>query len=244
MISREEALSRARSWAAQSRPGQAPEVGLYEFDLGYVVWRVSGQPAARTTAPEAGEPRMVIDRETGEMTSWPSLSAPMVADQYTKYHAAEHRFPPDVRFVLTEAGWFPGRDVSASVNLWLKEHAEKLDGLEPTPAALAALNEFGGLQLPQFGRNGEAGAGYTSYLHPTGGGVGTRAAHTFAEDFEDPVFPLGNNEDGPSELVIDAQGRVFMLHWANDLFVGPNIDAALVALVRGTELVPADETTW
>ncbi|MGW0434912.1 SUKH-3 domain-containing protein [Micromonospora sp. NPDC003197] len=245
MISREEALALALAWATGDRPGPSPEVGLHEFDLGYVAWAVPPAPTDPSRPPMAtGSPRVVIDRETGELTQWPSLPAPVIAERYAQQRAADNRFPPDVRYVLEEAGWFPGREVTAAVDHWRNRFAEKLTGLTFFPAASAALTEFGGLRLPQFGRNGEPEAGFTSYLHPTRGGVATDGAHGFAEEYDNPVFPLGNNEDGPSELVIDAQGRVFMLHWAEEFFVGANIDAAVVALIRGTELAPASDRTW
>lgn len=248
MISREEALALARAWAAGDRPGPPTEVGMHEFDLGYVAWAVPPKPADPARPPVVtGSPRIVIDRETGELTQWPTLPAPVVAEQYTRERAAADRFPPDVRRVLEEAGWFPGRDVTTAVNHWLERFAGELAGLPLFPAARAALTEFGGLRLPQFGRNGEPGAGFTSFtsfVHPTRGGVVTDAARIFAEEYYNPVFPLGNNEDGPSELVIDAQGRVFMLHWADEFFIGAGVDAALVALIRGSELTPAGDRTW
>lgn len=148
------------------------------------------------------------------------------------------RFPADVHRVLHGAGWFPGRDISAAVEQWETQHAEVLAGLPFFPVVRAALREFGGLVLPQEG-------GFTSYLHPTGGGVGVEAAEGFAEEYGNAVFPLGNNQDGPAEIVMDEQGRVFFLHWAEDFFLGAGIDAALVALIRGNDDWPeASDRTW
>ncbi|GIJ29640.1 hypothetical protein Vqi01_48020 [Micromonospora qiuiae] len=248
MISRDEALSIARQWASAGRPGPAPEVELYEFDLGYVTWRVlPGAPATDgppAPPPSTGFPRAVIDRETGEVSQWRSLSAPLVAEEYARHRAADGRFPPEARHVLEKAGWFPGRDVTASVDHWMVRFANELVGLECPPVARAAMVEFGGLQLPQFGRSGRLGGGFTSYIHPTLGGVVTEAARAFAEEYDNPVYPLGNNEDGPSELVVDAHGRVFMLHWADDFFVGPDIDSAIAKLIRGGDLTEASDLDW
>ncbi|GIJ10550.1 SUKH-3 domain-containing protein [Micromonospora andamanensis] len=248
MISRDEALAIAREWASSGKPGPAPEVDLYEFDLGYVVWRVLPETAVvdgvPVPPPSTGYPRAVIDRETGEVSQWTALSAPMVAEDYALNRAAEGRFPPDVRYVLDRAGWFPGRDVSSAVNHWMVRFADELAGLECSPLARVALVEFGGLQLPQFGRSGRLGGGFMSFIHPTVGGVVTEAAREFAEEFDNPVYPIGNNEDGPSELVIDAQGRVFMLHWADDFFVGPDIDSAIVKLIRGGPMAEASDRDW
>ncbi len=246
MISRDEALVLARQWAGESAP--VLDVTLFEFDLGYVACLV--EPVAPATdgrpgpPPSTGYPRAVIDRETGEVSQWPSLPWQTIAERYAQRQAAEGRFPPDVRYVLDNAGWFPGRDLTASVNHWMVRFADELAGLDCPPAARAALVEFGGLQLPQFGRSGRLGGGFTSYIHPTEGGVVTESARVFAEEYENPVYPLGNNEDGPSELVVDAQGRVFMLHWADDFFVGPDVDTAIVNLIRGTELTEASDRDW
>jgi len=245
MISRAQALALARAWAGGDRDGPAPEIGLHEFDQGYVAWRIEPSPADPTVAPAAtGTPRLVIDRETGTVSTWPSLPVPVIAAQYATRREAAGRFPPDVRHVLDEAGWFPGRDITAAVDQWVARFATELAGMTVPPVARAALTEFGGLVLPQFGRDGEPGGGFASYLHPTRGGVVTDAARVFAEEYDNPVFPLGNHEDGPAELVIDAQGRVFMLHWVDDFVVGAGIDAALIALIRGTELAEASDRTW
>lgn len=245
MISRDKALEHARAWVAQGRRGEPPEIALYEFDLGWVAWPV--EPAQSTPgAPPAasGTPRAVIDRRSGELSRWPSLPAPEIAARYTAERAADGRFPPEVRHVLDVAGWFPGRDVSAAIDHWALRFADELAGLTCPPAARAVLTEFGGLCLPQFGRNGEPGGGFTSYLFPTRGGVVTDGARAFAEEYANPVFPIGNHEDGPSELVMDAQGRVFLLHWADEFFVAAGIDAALTVLIRGDDLAVASDRTW
>ncbi|MEU8326941.1 SUKH-3 domain-containing protein [Micromonospora sp. NPDC048839] len=245
MISRDEALVRAREWAAVGHPGPPPEVDMYEFDLGFVVSRREPRPEPTNGPPRppsaTGQPTIVIDRETGELSQWPPLPGPAIAEQYAQRRAAEGRFPPDVRAVLDKAGWFPGRDMTASVSLWLTRFADDLAGLEFFPAARAALVEFGSLHLPQLEWHGQPG--YTSYIHPTDGGVATDTIAGFIEEYGISVFPLGNNADGPSELVIDAQGRVFQLHWADDFFVGPDIDTAIITLIRRGETPAVSDVT-
>ena len=235
MITRDEALARARAWAAEGRPEPAPEIHLHEFDLGWVAWPADGTTSEEPATPPAstGTPHVVVDRETGELSRWPSLPARVIAERYALTKAADSRFPDDVRTVLHEAGWFPGRDLTAGVDQWLARFADDLSGLEFFPVVRDALREFGGLVLPQYGRDGEPGGGFASALFPTRGGVATDAARAFAEEYDNPVFPLGNNEDGPTELVMDAQGRVFFLHWAEHLFVGAGIDTAVTRLIRG-----------
>ncbi|WP_027644562.1 SUKH-3 domain-containing protein [Salinispora oceanensis] len=249
MISRSEAMARFRRWAAVTLPGPLPLLNLYEFDLGFVISHSEPLKRAADGTPlppaETGHLVVVVDRETGEVSQWPSLPGAVVAEKYARYRAAEGRFPPDVREILDQAGWFPGRDMTAAVDLWLRRFADELAGLECFPAARAALVEFGGLILPQFGGHGEPGGGFASGIQPTRtGGVLAEGSEIFAEEYDNPVFPLGNNADGPSELVIDAQGRVFQLHWADDFFIGPDIDSALITLIRGDDVPEASDLTW
>ncbi len=249
MISRDEAMDRFRQWAGDGQPGPPTEIGFYEFDLGFIISQSEPLQIAADGTPRppstTGRPSVVIDRETGELSVWPPLTSSEIAEWYTQHRAAEGRFPPDVREVLEQAGWFPGRDETAAVDQWLTRFAEELAGLECFPTARAALVEFGGLRLPQFGRNGQPGAGYGSGIQPTRtGGVLAEGSEIFAEEYDNPVFPLGNNADGPSELVIDAQGRVFQLHWADDFFIGPDIDSALITLIRGDDVPEASDLTW
>ncbi|MFY1635100.1 SUKH-3 domain-containing protein [Solwaraspora sp. WMMB335] len=240
MIDRDEALAMARGWAGEH--GTAPDVGLHEFDQGYVAWPIGSTPGTAATAGapgSSGPPRIVIDRQTGEMTQWPPLPVAVIAQRYATERAADRRFPPDVRHVLETAGWFPGRDVTPMIDRWRADWAAELDGLVMTPAARTALTEFGGLTFPQFGADGEADAGFPTFVHPVRGGLVTEEARVFIDEYDHQVFPLGGNSDGPSELVIDADQRVFMLHWAGYLFVAAGIDAALTALIRGGPFPPA-----
>ena len=251
MITRDEALARARAWAAEGRPEGPPEVELHEFELGWVAWPILAiEPAAVTDGPplpptSTGTPHVVVDRESGELSRWPSLPAAVIAEQYAITRAADDRFPADVRQMLDKAGWFPGRDVTAAVSQWELRFAEDLSGLTVFPVVRAALREFGGLVLPQYGRNGEVDGGFSTAIFPTRGGVGTDAARAFAEQYDAPVFPLGNNQDGPAEIVMDEQGRTFFLHWAGFFRLGTSLDEAVVALVRGGDWPElGDERTW
>jgi hypothetical protein len=231
VITHEEALVRARSWTADLWPDSPPEPGLHEFDLGWVVWPLPSTPQDPTRAPSStGGPQVVIDRETGDLSYWPSIPASAIAEKYTALKAAGDRFPPDVRMALEDAGWFPGRDISAAVDQWEWTFADRVAGMTFFPAARAAMCEFGSLSIAQAG---PGDGGYRSHIFPTPGGVGIDRAEGFMVDHGHPVFPLGNNQDGPAELVMDEQGRVFFLHWAGDFYLGEAIDAALVSLIRG-----------
>ena len=82
MIDEWQAQLIAAAWLDQDKPvGQERAVGRYEFDLGYVFWRML--PAGESTA--VGSARTVIDRYNGEQTYWPSVPAETVAEMYRGY---------------------------------------------------------------------------------------------------------------------------------------------------------------
>jgi hypothetical protein len=246
LISRQQALDLARPWALSSLPASGGEVGLFEFDLGYVAWPVPPPSVERTGPPlTVGAPRAVIDKETGELSVWPSLSAPAVAERYRADRQARQRFPEDVREVLAEAGWRPGRDVSTWVAQWLEkvyaDNPAARQRLPLFPAAQAALAEFGGLRFTQLKRTGYAGGGFRVELWPDVGRVVVDLYAEFAADIGVPVFPFAWYEDGPSDAAVDANGRVFLLHPTAEFLVAPSVDEAMVALVRGPDLREVDD---
>lgn len=88
MITREEALEKADRWLNGDAPAEhRHEVGIYEFDYGYVVWAVEPEPDDPTAIPEfVGSSRRVIDKQTGELTTWPSIPVQIIAEQYSARH--------------------------------------------------------------------------------------------------------------------------------------------------------------
>jgi hypothetical protein len=221
MISHEDAVALARERFGPGRDGNPVDVGLHEFDLGYVAWPV--EPSAPAQAdPEAvphspGGARIVIDKQTGRVSVFPSLPVSVVAASYADTRAAEVRFPADVREVLAGAGWFPGRDIGAAVDRWLAGAAEPLHALAAPDVARRALAEFGRLVLPQYGPTGVLGGGFWTRFYPTDRTLVTEHLSYFGERLGSPVFPLGSSQDEGAELVVDAAGRVFLLHWVGDL---------------------------
>jgi hypothetical protein len=246
LVTPDEATQIARPWALASLPASGGDVGLHEFDLGYVAW-AKVPPSDPDRPPEViGAPLAVVDKETGELSQWPSLSPAGVAELYELEMAARRRFPDDVRQVLTTAGWRSDRNVGAQVSTWLAELYAATPGLDRRlpifPAARRVLEEFGGLTFRQLKRPGVATGGFDVQFWPTEGRVLTDLFVEFAADLGMPVFPLAWYEDGPSDIVAAADGRVFLLHEAGEFLVGPSPDEAMTRLVRGEPFAEVDDS--
>jgi hypothetical protein len=233
VISRAEAAEAAQRYFTCA----APELGIAEYEETFVAWRqIPSQDGAVPLV--TGQPTVVVDRETGELTPWGSLPADLVATQYSAHKAAHDRFPPDVRAALQAAGWWPARDRAAVVTAWLAtpQVAAAFHGIDFRGPAWPALAEFGGLRLPQRGLGESADGGFASRFFPIPDRVGVDGLRSFIERTGIAAAPVGDHEDGPGDLVIDADGRVFLLHWGDDYLVADSFDKALVWMVRGGPL--------
>lgn len=83
-VTRDQAQAIADQWSPTGR------AVLYEFDLGYVVFDVSPEPEDPTRPPpNLGGGRGVIDKETGELSVWPSMPAEVVAQMYRARHGSD-----------------------------------------------------------------------------------------------------------------------------------------------------------
>ncbi len=95
MITREEADQIAEKWVSQTAPaGVSPTPMVHEFDLGYVVWAKQ----APDEPPLFGGSRGIIDKNTGELSVWPSLPVDLVITQYRERQSTR---PP------TQWTWHP-----------------------------------------------------------------------------------------------------------------------------------------
>ncbi len=233
MITPEEAADRARAWLGEGKDDQ-PEIGLYEFPGGWVSW-IEPPPGPPGLPPAStGGPQIVVDRESGDITRWPSISPSAVAEQYEKVRAATDRFPVDVARVLLDAGWHPGRDISPQIDAWVTANSDKLPGGRLADVPRAFLNEFGGLDFPQYGPHQHLGGGYDSTFHPMTENILLDRGQGIREEYGITAYPIGINADD-AELVMDVFGRMFFVHWSDDFLLGHNPDEALINLVRGSE---------
>ncbi|MEU6370740.1 SUKH-4 family immunity protein [Streptomyces sp. NPDC046931] len=89
MTSQEQALAIADRWLnPEGSAAPRREVGMQEFDLGWVVWPAPAAPeqdpvtGERRPPAEVGDACGVVDRRTGELTVWPSAPVEEVVRMY------------------------------------------------------------------------------------------------------------------------------------------------------------------
>jgi|GEM_PF-6637458 len=148
---------------------------------------------------------------------------------------SEDRFSPRVSDFLHKAGWFTGRDVLQSLslptnfNLFLK--AEEV------------LKEFGNLEF------GECESGIdcaTSDVHidPELGAHFKEELEEYEQSLKTKLYPLGEIHRGHAFLVIDEQGRTYLL--MDELTpYAPSFSRALEMLLHGKKADPGEiEKAW
>jgi hypothetical protein len=235
MISRDEAIARADRWVNGDTERGRLEVGLYEFDAGYVVWPI--RPRADMSRPPGsfGAGPAVIDRETGELTEWPPLAPEKVADQYAARKAVDARFPAEVQKALRAGGWSPGREEPAAVAAWVdRVKATAEDVGDPVPelfdSARAVLAEFGSLRFRPFDPRRDEDFAIAPDSDP---GDYWLAMTVMVGK---PTYPIGLFYDEvPSELVMDVDGGVYVMHWYGTYVVAESVDEAIVKLFEGVD---------
>jgi hypothetical protein len=233
VIDREQATSIATSWVAP-RGGVEVEIGLLEFDQGWVAWPKPAQIGL-------GAARVVIDKETGELSQWPAIPISTIIAQYPDRMAAQLRFPPMALRSLNRAGWKSGRRIPSAVDAWLAAQAEALRLVPLSATARQVLEEFGGLTLDQLDDAGTPLAGHRTQLFPHPAcGRPTGAYLGFTEETGIPLFPVGTHGEGPSELAIAPDGRTFLFHPTGEYHLGDTFDDALVTLTTDRPALPLD----
>jgi hypothetical protein len=199
-------------------------------------YRMSPVPAdVLARAREAVQERadVLTDRVAGWKAEHPQETLP------------ENPFPPDVNEALTALGWRPGRDVRDRVDAWLAGWVDDLaelpferDGYrryEPIPAALAVLNEFGGIDSLANGP-GQTSAQIPFSIYPSSDNDDLmRFALDVAmlgDRIDQRVFQIGDVERRMGALVVDDTGRVFAVGPV-ELYLGKDIQEALMRMLRG-----------
>ncbi len=103
---------------------------------------------------------------------------------------------------------------------------------EPFPAAVAALNEFGGISA-STDRPGVAVAPQPFIIDPTLAAASTETLADVSGLLGVRLFPLGLHGELEALLAIDERGWVFAIDDAGEWFLGATIHAALDALLTG-----------
>ncbi|MEU4200124.1 SUKH-4 family immunity protein [Streptomyces sp. NPDC039022] len=96
MITQAQAQATADRWLnPEGHQGPRRQVGMEEFELGWVVWAVPPPPEVdpatglRRPPAEVGNACGVVDRAGGELTVWPSVPVEEVVRMYRQKHGAD-----------------------------------------------------------------------------------------------------------------------------------------------------------
>ncbi|MEU3709944.1 SUKH-4 family immunity protein [Streptomyces catenulae] len=109
MISQEQALATAEGWLNPEGQDRR-EVRIQEFDLGWVVWAaappVERDPVTGRRRPPAaiGHACGVVDRRTGELSTWPSVPVEEVVRMYQAKHGGGPETVPPAQPPVTGPG--------------------------------------------------------------------------------------------------------------------------------------------
>ncbi|MEU6734832.1 SUKH-4 family immunity protein [Streptomyces physcomitrii] len=124
MVTFAQAQERAEEWVNADVPAyQHREVRVREFDLGFVAWAEDRAGGVRV---DGGAQRLVIARDSGEATLWPSLPVGEVIRRYEEEYgvreepAAEAEPAPPQRVDLNQTSFL------LTPPEWLQEAADKL----------------------------------------------------------------------------------------------------------------------
>ncbi|MER7733220.1 SUKH-4 family immunity protein [Streptomyces erythrochromogenes] len=135
MVTFAQAQERAEEWINGDVPAyQHREVRVREFGLGFVVW---AEDRAAGPVSGGGRQRLVIARDSGEVTLWPGLPVGEVIRRYEEEYGAA------AANAASEASVPPPRIDSEQTSFmlsppeWLQEAADRA-GIAPRPAATAA----------------------------------------------------------------------------------------------------------
>ncbi|HEY7225972.1 MAG TPA: SUKH-3 domain-containing protein [Micromonosporaceae bacterium] len=238
------------------RLGIAPEPDFYRHirDRSYAVGPVTAA---------------VLDAAMQAVREWSAIDERAV-DEFLAARAREaQRFPPEVAQRLVSMGWHEGRDIGDRIQGWLREWTEEFRTdpdlrsrweavwphvpeqqrflpIQLSDAARRVVYEFGDLATA----GGGLGRGVTPprlVIYPTAdndnAGVETEAVIDLAQWLGVALWPVGEVGDElfQDALVVDPDGRVFVVGAAARRYAGASFDEALTKLIMGIPLDPVPE---
>ncbi|MFF7280342.1 SUKH-4 family immunity protein [Streptomyces griseorubiginosus] len=184
MVTFAQAQERAEEWINGDVPAyQHREVRVREFDLGFVVWAEDRADGPRS---DGGAQRLVIARDSGEATLWPSLPVGEVIRRYEEEYGRDSgptdaAPTPPARVDLNQTSFL------LTPPEWLQDAADKLgiggrgDGDSGADAEVAA------------GSGSSGGAGAASGARPWTG-TDTNGGEDLSVALPDTVFSSPGNE--------------------------------------------------
>lgn len=133
---------------------------------------------------------------------------------------------------LQEHGWFAGRDVSGQVPAMVgditREYQQAGFPVEAFDAATRFLGEFGGLRLTMDAERRD-------FIYLTPYVVYGSAPADVAElsgNLGVRLFPVGCDTSEGSPILIDEQGRFFMVHETGNYYMGKTLHEAVISLAH------------
>ncbi|MGP4046525.1 SUKH-4 family immunity protein [Streptomyces sp. 2A115] len=168
MVTFAQAQERAEEWINGDVPGyQHREVRVREFELGFVVWAEDRADGPRS---DGGAQRLVLARDSGEATLWPSLPVGEVIRRYEEEYGLPDAAPdpapaPPARVDLNQTSFL------LTPPEWLQEAADRMgipdrreeagasDGAGSRPAADSRPAAAAGAPADAAPANGAGGSG-------------------------------------------------------------------------------------
>ncbi|WP_409236751.1 SUKH-4 family immunity protein [Streptomyces sp. PA5.6] len=124
MVTFAQAQERAEEWINGDVPGyQHREVRVREFELGFVVW---AEDRENGPVSDGGSQRLVIARDSGEATLWPSLAVGEVIRRYEEEYGLPDMTPQDAVVAPPERVDLNQTSFLLTPPEWLQEAADKL----------------------------------------------------------------------------------------------------------------------
>lgn len=230
---------------ARGRPITLDEARAWLINAGFAAFLVREKGD-----PSGGQPTRPCETCIGALVDFALLPWADLAFTAEWRHGSDRvpaagRFPHEVARTLAGGGWMDLSSLDVLGEAAIERAVEASGGrLRPFPAARRVVAEFPGVRCGRRGP-GLRRAVRLLTLDPAPAAYVADVLDEFAEVVGAPLFPIGV-EGGDAIVVIDEQGRVFVLDQAGEWFVGETIDEALVGLLTGDG--PAervrDDGTW